>query len=1635
VAFGTKIDEIVISGLAMAIGRITGQTKLAVMLESHGREDLHKSISVDRTVGWFTSMYPVVFDCCKDIRRNVISAKEAMRNIRSGGISYSYADCAWIAEPDICFNYLGDFSGMTSGASYSVGETVAKENGLVSAININGIVRDGRLSFTITCDAGRFGTAFAERLAEEFMICVCATAEFCTEAATEKTASDYGLYDLTMTEFEKLAKGIDGEAEKIYGLTPLQQGMLYHKLEDSGSTSYMIQEAFDISGKMDTRAFGEVLRLLAQRYEVPRTSIVYKQVSEPKQAIIKGRIPEYREINLAMFTKEEQVERYTSIVAEDLERGFDLQEDTLVRATCVIMGESNCKLLWSFHHIILDGWCTDLIIDKFVEYYEKLAGGISAEIIERQITEERNGKGEYSDYIKWLESKEEGESLRYWEEMLDGYEDICEIMPMMPPEPCAEQMRRIGKTLGKELSEKLLSVASANNVTISTLAETAFGILLQKYSNTDDVVFGKVVSGRNADIKGIDRIVGLFVNTIPIRVTSNPDIVISGLLRKQQEQWAESSKNDFCSLAMIQAATTQGPELIKVLFVFENYTSGKADNHQTRSGLSIEVTQEQWREQTNYSLSVSSHIDDGILNYDVMYNPNEYREEEIKLLLRRFEKIFEEIGGNPEKQVSMIECITEEERHLILGEFNNTHTNYPSEMTVAQLFEEQVARTPDNVAVVYKDKSLTYHELNEKANALAYKLRMMGIRADDFVAIIAERGIEMIAGIYGVVKAGGAYVPIDPSYPEERIGFMLDDCSPKVVLKYNAVIETGFPIIDIGEPEAWEGAIENPKNINKPEDLIYCTYTSGTTGNPKGVMIENRGAVNMMSFFKNTFAISPDDRVLQFANSIFDASISEILMSLLTGATLVCIPSVIVTEPELFNSYCMRHGVTVVTLPPNYYINNDINIEVRLLITAGSEASTLMLQKVEKGRYVNAYGPTENSVIASYWEKPPGWNGKNVPIGCPIANTRIYIMKGGALCGIGIPGELCIAGTGLARGYLNQPILTAEKFIDNPYGVGKLYKTGDLARWLPDGNIEYLGRIDEQVKIRGIRVELGEIECAIRAIDGIKDTAVIAREDASGDKALYAFFASEEDISVSSIRSRLVKTLPGHMIPAYMAQVETIPVTQSGKLDKRALPEIEKKAEVEYIAPRSETEEKICQVFSEFIGIEKISIVDNYFDYGLNSMWLMRILSALNSVGIVVPFQSVYNNLTIMSLVDSLNNDNSLIDIRKEDYSNYDNILSGNIWSENIEIKKRNLGTIILTGANGFLAMHILDEIMKNYQFNEIYCFVRAKTTEMAYRRFENSLNCYFNGKYISMLKDRIFVIPVDITDAESVHECTKLRPDTIFHIAANTNHYGFYSEFYGANVEGTRNICELAELTGAFLVHISTLSVCPYFETDIEYKTFSERDYYKGQGFDNVYVATKFLAEGVVLNYLLKNKGIIIRTGAISNRYHDAKPTRGYENNQMLRNLRTLIQVHFVPESLLTSSLQMDAVDDVAAGVVMLAENYSEDTNVFHLFNEDEITIPDILEAFELCGYGTEVISDISAANMAELEKAYGDRAGKVFDHQVMLKAENHYPVSYDNGFTRQFTSVFGYKARKLDTEYMVRVIKHLDEYGFWQS
>jgi len=541
------------------------------------------------------------------------------------------------------------------------------------------------------------------------------------------------------------------------------------------------------------------------------------------------------------------------------------------------------------------------------------------------------------------------------------------------------------------------------------------------------------------------------------------------------------------------------------------------------------------------------------------------------------------------------------------------------------------------LAVVYEDQEITYAELNKKANALARKLRSIGVGPDDFVPILAQRSAEMLIGLYAVLKAGGAYVPMDPDYPDERIRYMLEDCRPKAILTYKAEmdVETDAKVLDLEDEKLYEGSTRNLSKVTGPDNLAYCIYTSGTTGRPKGVMIKNRNVVNYVMAKKNTtMTYAYENHLTRFVsvtNMVFDIFVTEAIATMLTGMTVYVANREQQNDLAAFERLVADHQIEILQTTPSRIKgllaqngNTTAFKSMKYVMLGGESVGSDVVKRLKEvtGAVIeNVYGPSETTVWSTCM--PIEKEYRNIPVGKPIANTQVYVVDGGSLCGIGVPGELCIAGDGVARGYLNQSELTAEKFVDNPFGEGRMYHTGDLARWLPDGNVEYLGRMDDQVKVGGFRIELGEIEAKLREISGVKDCAVVVREDARGEKVICAYIVGENENGIQEIRNELGKSLPKYMIPSYMTYIPQIPVNKNGKLDKKALPEISQESSADYDAPINEQEVVLTDEIKGMLNLDTVSRNDDFFEIGGNSMKATILSSHLRERGYEISVREI----------------------------------------------------------------------------------------------------------------------------------------------------------------------------------------------------------------------------------------------------------------------------------------------------------------------------------------------------------------------------------------------------------------------------
>lgn len=1008
---------------------------------------------------------------------------------------------------------------------------------------------------------------------------------------------------------------------KVYPLSFLQEGMLFYSLLDNHSTAYFIQNNMTISGELDIDLVRASFSKLMERYEVLRTFFVSEKVKTPVQAVLKHRDPSVYFEDISHLSDTEKEKYVQQCIHHDKQRGFDLKKDVLMRAIILKTAEHEYKAIWSFHHIIIDGWCMGIVIGEFTRIYSMLRQGEEVVLEPTQ---------PYSSYIEWLGKQDKTKNIAYWKEYLDGYENAASPFgKTVAQNNKGYRPEEVRVLLDRKMTSSLSQFSMNNGITVNAFMQTIWGILLQKYNRTNDVVYGYVTSGRPPEVPGIERMVGLFINTLPIRIKSAGTHTFRKLSVEVYQQSLARRAHEYCSLADIQATTELRNDLINHIFVYENYPVENSEEQfkgETNYGFSIK--DREICEHTNYDLTVMVMPGDELL-VTLNYNAMVFSKDNMQRLGQHLKQITEAVIRNPDIQLNELEMVTEEEQHKILVEFNETASEFPRDKTLPEMFMEQVRRTPDHIAIAYDDTTMTYKQLDEKSNQLARTLLIRGVKSGDTVAILVERSLEMMVGIIAILKAGGAYVPLDRKMPVDRINFMLKDSGTKFILVQGntsdsmTFLETTIDLDDLNNYDHDREEIEIQRN---PNHLAYIIYTSGSTGIPKGVMIEDYSVINRINWMQKQYPLKENDVILQKTPHTFDVSVWELFWWSFVGAKLYLLKPGREKEPESIIEAIEQENITTIHFVPSMLhafldqvgsqeYTHDTVFKLRSLkyVFASGEALTLnqvnrfndLLWRGNHTKLINLYGPTEATIDVSYFNCSTDVNLNLIPIGKPIDNIKLYVLdQYHKLCPVGVAGELCIEGVGLARGYINRDELTKEKFIDSPFTKeSKIYLTGDLARWLPDGNIEYLGRLDHQVKIRGFRIELGEIESSILKHQQINETVVLVNET-EHDKALIAFIVAGKEIVASEMRVHLSKDLPDYMIPSLFVQVDHIPLTPNGKLDRKELLSHTNRVDsgTPFVPPSNEMEQKLSIIWQEILSVGQVGVTDRFFDLGGHSL-------------------------------------------------------------------------------------------------------------------------------------------------------------------------------------------------------------------------------------------------------------------------------------------------------------------------------------------------------------------------------------------------------------------------------------------------
>ncbi len=1034
--------------------------------------------------------------------------------------------------------------------------------------------------------------------------------------------------------------------ETFYPLAPAQKGVLFHSLYDPDAHVYFGQLGLTFCRMFDPSALERAWRKLCERHTALRTFFVWEGLPEPVQVVQERVEIEIERFDWSNLPDIAQREALAWFLKSDRERGMELTKAPLMRLTLARLSEERYRLIWSHHHAVMDGWSAPLVLKEFLTLYTSYqqGGDVSLPAVRP-----------YRDYIVWLAKQDLTKAEVHWRALLKGFDEPTSITidratsrPQEPTEEAQSDSWECEIEVSSHVLKALQDIARKWRLTLNTMIQGAWAILVSRYSGKNDVVYGTTVSGRPAELEGVEEMVGLFINTLPMRVCLRPEMRVEELLRKLQQQQVELRQYEYCPLIDVHgwSDVPRGVALFESIFVFGNYPTQKVPGKSGRAPVVDELTFDQ---RTNYPLTVTAGANEK-LELRILYDARRYREDSIRLILRQMARILESIAARPEQLSDTVEVLTPEESESLRG-WNHTSCDYPKNKTVTELFEIQAERSRGDIAVMSDSERLSYENLDLYSNQLARYLREKGVAPEQVVGVCLDRSPAMIVTLLGILKAGGAYLTLDASYPQARLKHMLEDTDCHLVLteeKYaDKIAMPGKTLMFLDKMwiEIADQSTERVACSACSTNLAYVIYTSGSTGEPKGVMVQHRSLVNLIQAQARSFDVKPESRVLQFASPSFDASVSELFMALLSGATLhIASPEALRPGSDLIGTLRSRQ-ITVATLPPSVLavLDHEHLPHLKTVVTAGEQCpAEVVMRWAPDRRFINAYGPTETTVCATM--SKPLLPAEFPAVGRPLSNGRVFLLNfSGHLVPVGAEGELYVGGDLLARGYFNRPDLTAERFLPDPFSGepgARLYRTGDRARFLPDGNIQYIGRMDRQAKIRGFRIEPGEIEAILGQHAKVSKAMVTVREDVIGDKKLVAYVVPDGESAPNprELQQVLREKLPEYMIPSAFVVLSAFPLTANGKVDIRALPSPSgNRAESgeKLVAPRNEAERIIARLWCEVLGLDKVDIYEHFFDLGGHSLLLLRCQGKLKELfGKDISLLQMFHFSTVSSLAE-----------------------------------------------------------------------------------------------------------------------------------------------------------------------------------------------------------------------------------------------------------------------------------------------------------------------------------------------------------------------------------------------------------------
>ncbi|SKD24670.1 Probable peptide synthetase NRP [Mycobacteroides abscessus subsp. massiliense] len=1460
-AFHAGVQDILLIAFGLAWNEFldSNTTSIAIGVEGHGRQEelgtvAGQDIDLSRTVGWFTTKYPVslsvgglswkeIADGSADLGPIIKSAKEQLRALPDpltyGLLRYLNPDVDLSGpEPAIGFNYLGRLGAGAADLTddlWRINEDSLSSAGVASSVSMP-------LMYTVDLNAGivegglgeeagphlRAGWTWApssvtepqvQRLSQLWFEALAGICAYVRGGGGGLTPSDIAPAQLSQQQIDELHE--QHKIVDVLPLTPIQEGLLFHTtfaraagaLEDDGAgiDFYAVQLDITVTGLVDQLRLRDAVHTVVRRH--PNLAARFcTQFGDPVQVILADPVIAWRYLDLRGddLTPDEEIQH---LCAAERAAVCDLADRPTLRAALIRTEANQHRFVLTFHHVVIDGWSLPILLQEiFASYFGHRLPAPSS----------------YRSFVSWLADQDLDAARTAWGKVLEGFDTPTLVAPPAPPGARGVESYRVSA----ETTQALGDLARSQHTTVSTVLQAAWAQLLMVLTGQDDVAFGTAVSGRPAELAGSDSIVGLLINTVPVRARATASTTIAELLGQLQSAHNDTIEHEHLALNEIHHVAGH-EQLFDTLFLYESYP---IDTSAFMGVQELAITEFVTREYNHYPLSVMA-LPGHELGIRVEYDTDKFGLDDIQAVFERFERVLVSMVSDAVQRLSSLDVLQTDEHKQLDGWGNRKVLVRGPEpvLSIPEAFAEQVDRAPEAVALTFEGRSTTYGELDEAANRLANLLSVYGAAPGESVALLMPRSDEAIIAILAILKTGASYLPIDPSVPDTRLEFMLSDAVPIAAVttaELRARFDgSGVSVVQFDDAEDDPtGAIygHTPLLTPAPDDIAYTIYTSGTTGVPKGVAIAHSNVTQALKFPLTHMPTGPGEVWTQAGSLVFDITVWEIFGALLHGGRLVIIPDSVVRSPDDFRDLLIREKVTVLFQTPSAVgMLSPEGLNNLTLVVAGEACPTEVVDRWAPGRVmINGYGPTETTIYATFGELIAGSG--VVPIGVPVPDAALFVLdRWMRPVPPGVVGELYVAGLGVGIGYVKRQALTASRFVACPFGEPgtRMYRTGDLVRWgvseSSAGQLEYLGRADEQVKIRGFRIELGEIQAALADVDGVEQAAVIAREDRPGDKRLVGYFIGAGE--PAELRAALAKRLPPYMVPAALVRLEALPLTVNGKLDKRALPAPEYDDAARYRAPANAVEEAVAGIYAQVLGVERVGTDDSFFDLGGDSISAMRVVAAINtSFDAQLAVRTLFEAPSVRSLSGYLDgaagapangptyasvHGPGATEVRASDLT-LDKFIDEATLQKAPTLPRADATarTVLLTGATGFLGRYLVLQWLRELEQVDgtLICLVRAKSDEEARRRLDKTFDSgdpELIRVYEALAADRLQVVAGDKAEPSlGLDQDTWQRladtVDLIVDSAALVNSVLPYSELFGPNVVGTAELIRFALTT-----------------------------------------------------------------------------------------------------------------------------------------------------------------------------------------------------------------------------------------------